>query len=273
MSGFDNDIVFAKNGDFTSADNQSVSESNGLVTNGQLWIGSTALNAGSTHINVGTLTSPGATILIGYSSPNITLAINSATVGQTITGTSGGPLSPTLGNWNILGGTVVAGTSPVATSGSASTLTINVQRSQAIASTDSTKIGLASFNSSDFSVDANGFVSIVTGGMPWTDVTSATQALSVQNGYITDRGAGVTYTLPATASLGDEIKIDGKLGLTTIAQNANQAIRMSSALSTTGVTGTVVGTNVGDCITLRCTTSGASTIWIAENFVGNWTVT
>lgn len=273
MSGFDNDIVFAKNGDFTSADNQSVSESNGLVTNSTLWIGSTALNAGGTHINVGSLTSPGGTLLIGYSSPNITLAINPATVGQTITGNSGGALSPTAGNWNILGSTVVAGTTPVATSGAASTLTINVQRSQAIASTDSTKIGLASFNSNEFSVDANGFVSIISGGMPWTDVTTATQALSIQNGYVTDRGAGVTYTLPATATFGDIIKIDGKLGLTTIAQNANQAIRMSSALSTTGVSGSVAGTNVGDCITLRCTTGGASTIWVAENFVGNWTVT
>lgn len=109
--------------------------------------------------------------------------------------------------------------------------------------------------------------------MTWTDVTSATQTLAVNNGYITDRGAGVTYTLPATASLGNVLKVDGKLGLTTIAQNATQAIRMGSSLSTTGVGGSVVGTNVGDCITLRCTTSGASTIWIAENWVGSWTVT
>lgn len=109
--------------------------------------------------------------------------------------------------------------------------------------------------------------------MTWTDVTGATEALAVSNGYFTNRGAGVTYTLPATAALGDTIKIDGKLGLTTIAQNANQAIRVSSSISTTGVTGTVVGTNLGDCITLRCSTAGASTIWIAENFVGNWVVT
>ncbi len=117
MSGFDNDIVFAKNADFTSADNQSVSESNGLVINGQLWIGSAALNAGGTHINVGTLTSPGGTVLISYSSPNITLAINPATVGQTITGNSGGALSPTAGNWNTLG------TGSITIAGSGSTLT------------------------------------------------------------------------------------------------------------------------------------------------------
>lgn len=107
----------------------------------------------------------------------------------------------------------------------------------------------------------------------WTDVTGATQTLAVGNGYFTDRGGGVTYTLPATAALGDLIIINGKLGLTSIAQNANQAIRVASAISTTGVGGSVVGTNVGDCIHLRCSTAGASTIWIAEAFVGNWTVT
>jgi hypothetical protein len=78
MSGFDNDVVYAKNADFTQADNQNVSEANGLATNGQLWIGSTALNAGGTHINVGTLTSPDGSIAIGYSSPNVTLQTNPA---------------------------------------------------------------------------------------------------------------------------------------------------------------------------------------------------
>lgn len=80
MAGFDNDVVYAKNGDFTQADNNNVSESNGLITNGQLWIGSTALNAGGTHINVGTLTSPDNSITFGYSSPNITAVFNPSVV-------------------------------------------------------------------------------------------------------------------------------------------------------------------------------------------------
>jgi hypothetical protein len=73
MSGFDNDIMYAKNADFSQADNQNVQESNGLATNGQIWIGSTALNAGGTHVNVGTLSSPDGSINLGFSSPNITL--------------------------------------------------------------------------------------------------------------------------------------------------------------------------------------------------------
>lgn len=120
MAGFDNETVYGINADFTSADNNNVLESNGLFTNGQLWIGSTALNAGLTHINVGNITSPNNSITVGYISPNITLTVTGgSTVGTTITGDTGGALSPTLGNWNILGGPGVT------TTGSGSTLTIN----------------------------------------------------------------------------------------------------------------------------------------------------
>lgn len=66
-----NQGVFAENADFSGSIDPSVL--NGLRTNGQLWIGSTALNVGNTHINVGQLTSPDNSVIIGYSSPNITL--------------------------------------------------------------------------------------------------------------------------------------------------------------------------------------------------------
>lgn len=158
-------------------------------------------------------------------------SISAAGAVTTLTGNSGGAISPTAGNINVVG------TGSVSVAGAGSTLTI----------------------------------SIAGGGFTWTDVTTATQALLIENGYFTDRGSGVTYTLPTTAVLGAEIKINGKLGLTTIAQNAGQSIRWSSAITTVGVTGTSVGTNLGDCVTLRCST--ANTGWIAESFVGNWTIT
>lgn len=99
-------------------------------------------------------------------------------LGQTITGNSGGALSPTAGNWNILGASTAAGTSPVTTSGAASTLTVNVQKSQAIAATDATKIGLAAFNSSEFTVDANGFVSLTGGGVAITTINGDTGSIT-----------------------------------------------------------------------------------------------
>lgn len=117
-------------------------------------------------------------------------------------------------------------------------------------------------------------ITIATTGasFTWTDVTGATQTIAVENGYLTDRGGGVTYTLPATASIGDTFKIVGKLGLATITPNANQQLLIGSASGTVGATGTAVATNVGDCIEFVCTTSGASTVWRAANFVGNWTL-
>jgi hypothetical protein len=118
IAGFDNDICFALNADFSQSNNQNVLEANGLVTDGRMWIGSTALNAGSTHINVGTLTSPDSSITVGYVSPNITLQVaGGITVGKTITGNTGGALPPASGNWNIVGGVNFT------TAGAASTLT------------------------------------------------------------------------------------------------------------------------------------------------------
>ncbi len=127
MSGFDNDVVYAKNADFTAADNQNVSESNGLITDGQMWVGTTSANAGGTHINVGTLTSPDSSVTVGYSTPNITLQVaGGTTTGKTITGDTGGAITPTVGNWNIVSGvsTINSGSS-LAFSGSGSTLTLN----------------------------------------------------------------------------------------------------------------------------------------------------
>lgn len=61
----------------------------------------------------------------------------------------------------IFGDTALAGIIPVQTVGVGNNITTYVQISQAIAATDATKIGLAAFDSADFTVDANGFVSII----------------------------------------------------------------------------------------------------------------
>lgn len=272
MAGFANDstgqeVVYANNVDFTGNTNV-VGQ---FTTNAQLMIGSTA----SPHIQMGTITSPLGTVTIGYSSPNITLDIAGGAVAiekiNMQTGTT--PIVPSGGAITFNGATVAAGTHPVRTDGTGpNTMALEVQISQALASTDATKIGLSNFNSTQFSVDANGFVSSIGGSFAWVDVTGATQTISVQTGYVTDH-TNVTYTLPASASLGDQFRIVGKLGITTIAQNANQQILVGSASSTVGIGGSVAGTNVGDCMWLVCITSGASTVWRAESFVGNWTVT
>ena len=171
MAGFDNEVVYGKNADYTSVDNQNVLESNGLVTNGQLWIGSTAVNAGSTHINVGTLTSPGGTLNVGYSSPNITLDLagGSAAIERIAVQTGTSPIVPSGGTVTMNGATVAAGTNPVRTDGTgANTLAVEVQISQALAAADATKIGLSNFDSAAFDVSATGFVQLNGGGIAAT---------------------------------------------------------------------------------------------------------
>lgn len=275
-TGSENGVYVVKNLNF---DHTAGPPHAGILTaNGDLVIGSTA-NPNIAALK-GRITSPLGTINVGYAAPNITIDLVGGSTGIDSIGvdaTSGGgtnPVLPTAAGLVVVNGArVAAGTNPIrSVSTSPSVYQIQVQTSQAIAAADATKVGLANFNSTQFSVDANGFVSIVGGGFTWTDVTTATQTLAVENGYLTDRGAGVVYTLPATASIGDEIRIVGKLGLATITPNANQQILMSSASGTVGATGTAIATNVGDCIELICTTSGASTVWRAANWVGNWTL-
>lgn len=126
------------------------------------------------------------------------VTLNGSGVGETITGTTGGALSPSSGNWNILASSTAAGTTPIQTSGSGSTLTIQVQKAQAIASTDATKVGLAAFNSADFTVDANGFVTAVSGtAITYTNVNHAASPYTVlaADEYISVDCSGGVVTL------------------------------------------------------------------------------
>ncbi len=106
-------------------------------------------------------------------------------------------------NWNILGASTVAGTSPVSVAGSVSTLTINVQKAQAIAATDATKVGLAAFDNTDFSVDANGFVSFTGAGAAETLTGNSGGAVSptLNNINIVGTGSLTIVGSPGTSTL------------------------------------------------------------------------
>lgn len=80
------------------------------------------------------------------------------------TGTT--PIVPVAGGITFNGATVLAGSNPVRTDGTGpNTMALEVQLSQGIPSTDQTKVGLASFDNSTFSVDANGFVTLSGDGI------------------------------------------------------------------------------------------------------------
>ena len=101
MAGFSANIMYATNGDFTNATAVKGSLANGLITNGQLWIGSTIANAGGTHINVGNIVSAGNSIAVSYASPNINLEAG-ATI-ATIYTENTGSATPAANNLNIFG--------------------------------------------------------------------------------------------------------------------------------------------------------------------------
>lgn len=65
-------VMIAQNADFSQASPPGQS-ANILDMDGELWIGSTALNAGGTHVNVGKIVAADASMVVGYSGPNITL--------------------------------------------------------------------------------------------------------------------------------------------------------------------------------------------------------
>jgi hypothetical protein len=307
MAGFDNDVVYGTNADFSNALGGSGASTTGeLLTDGQLWIGSTALNAGLTHINVGTLTSPDSSVTIGYSSPNITLTA-SASIPTTFTADSGSAV-PVANTLVIVGSTTSAGTSPLVTTGGGNTITIVAQRSQAIAAGDATRVGLSNFDSTKFTVSAAGFVSTsgtgvgntITGndgtplsptagnwdifGRSGSKTSGLFSTLTIKSPPYADEAGSTTVTLnsgsfatnaitlttPASAGLldGDLLEFVATNGVLVIQLAATQVAHLGS--SATSAAGTLTSTATGDSISLRYQAS--TNDWWATSSIGNWTV-
>lgn len=227
-----------------------------------------------------------------------------ATIATQYTGNTG-TATPAANNINILGAAVAAGTTPVATAASGSTVTVNVQRAQAIASTNAANVGLAAFNSAQFTVDGNGFVS-ATGSVPiqfTSDSGVATPAagnvnilglsgsktsasgstLIVKSPPYTDQAAGtsvtlnsgsfatnaITLTTPVTAGLadGDVLDFVATNGILVIQLAATQVAHIGN--QATSVAGTITGSATGDSLKLRYQAS--TNDWWSIGTNGNWT--
>ena len=107
--------------------------------------------------------------------------------------------------------------------------------------------------------------------LAWSEISDATKTIVVQEAYIANRGTQITFTLPATAAIGTEFKIQGKgAGLWKIAQGAGQQIYLGSTATSSGAGGYLEATDAHDAITLVCIT--ADTVWATEAVVGNITV-
>ena len=112
-----------------------------------------------------TLTSSDSSVTITGSTNTINFQAVSGATTTKLQGDDSVTISPSGGIIMLQGNTITPNGSkskPVYVSGSGSTETINVQVTAASASSGINNAGLASFNSSQFTVDSNGYVSITT---------------------------------------------------------------------------------------------------------------
>ncbi len=241
--------------------------------------------------------------------PTISLTGGSAAV-EHLTGTTGGQLNPDgSNNFNLLAGTVAAGTTPVAIAGSGSTLTTNIQISQALAAADATKIGLSNFDSTSFAVAATGFVTLsttgagktITGdsggalsptannwnifGLSGSKTSGSGSTLTVKSPPFSQVGASatsslntgefvtaaVTRTLPASAGLAD-----GDLFMyvcTTAGALIIQSVtaqKIRIGSLISAAAGTATSTAIGDSVTLRFNATDG--FFYAVSVIGTWLV-
>ena len=121
-------------------------------------------------------------------------------------------------------------------------------------------------------VSGNPTISSTGGGMTWTVVTGASQAMAVNNGYIANRAGTVAFTLPTSSAVGDIVAVTGMNSATgwSIAYTAGQQIFFGTS-SATLTTGTLASTAIRDTVYLVCIV--ANLTWNVTGSIGNITIT
>lgn len=110
-----------------------------------------------------------------------------------------------------------------------------------------------------------------SGGFNWTHVTSGSQQLASNSGYVIDNGASlVTLTLPLASAIGDQIDIVGRsAGLWKVVYTIGQNIILGSTASTV-TTGNIASTRAADSLTMICTQTNNE--WTVLGSMGNITI-
>lgn len=106
---------------------------------------------------------------------------------------------------------------------------------------------------------------------PWTVIT-VDQTAVVNNGYFCNKAGTLSLALPAASNVGDTIKITNEDNATgvQITQIVGQQILLANSNTTSGVTGTLTSSQIGDSITVVCKT--ANFIWRVTEVIGNWSI-
>jgi hypothetical protein len=152
-------------------------------------------------------------------------------------------------------------------SGAGTPLTVHTDGSDAVESAGAISIvgagGITTSGSgSTITITGSG-----SGGLSWNNI-SASQTMSVNNGYFCTGGGTLALALPAISAVGDtiEIYLDGSTGFT-ITQAAGQDIKFGAQVSTAGAGGSISSTGQGDGITMVCRT--ANLRWLITASMGN----
>jgi len=111
------------------------------------------------------------------------------------------------------------------------------------------------------------------GGLTWNEVTTTTQSLAAQNGYLANNAAQVVFTLPSTAPQFSIISVQGYgAGGWKIEQNANQQIIFGTSQTAAGVAGYLESTSRYDAVQILAAEGGSSTKWVVMTTIGNLTL-
>lgn len=250
-------------------------------TDGQVLIGSTGVDP-----VLSTLT-PGAGVSITNGAGSITIGLTGGGVGidsltvDAFTGPGTNPVVPDgAGNVTITGAQVAAGTvgaNVIRTDSlSANAYTIEIQRSTAVAGSNSVNNGVSHFDSDVFSVDANGFVTAsgtgllqtLTGNSGGAIAPTAGNINTVGSGSITIAGAGSTLTTQLTGLTNHNVLVGaGTDTITNVAPSATAGVPLVSqgaaadpAFGTAVVAGGGTGAtsfNINGVVISNTTTTGA----------------
>ena len=266
MAGISNGVIYGNNVDFSGGSPISAK----IVANGQLLIGTTALNAGGTHVNVGTLTCPDGSVTIGYSSPNITLTATGGggSLPDPVTAPHGGTglISPTAHSLLVAEGASAFAILGVATNGQ---IPIGSTGADPVLATITAGANITVTN-------LPGSITIASsggggGGLSWSVIT-ANQTAAVNNGYVCNKAGVLALALPAASVVGDIIEITGMntaLGWS-VTQGAGQQIFFGTNATTSGVGGSLASTQIRDSIRMVCIVTNLT--WNVLSSIGNITV-
>lgn len=171
-----------------------------------------------------------------------------------------------------LGGITIGYSSPNITidgTGAGTPLTVHTDGSDAVESAGAISI----VGAGGITTSGSGSTITITGsggGMTWNNI-SASQTMSVNNGYFCSGGGAISLLLPPVSAFGDiiEIVIDGSASVT-LTQGAGQTIKLANAITTVGIGGSLGSTQQGDSIRLLCKTINLA--WTALSADGSWTI-